>query len=145
METDRHNLSKSKIHLCCSIKEHPNSPWIWMPDSSSTFPKALDRSKTEKVAVYSCSSNEKENSTASDIWIKPSMPNCRCLVSLAVRWKNWLLVDQAHWYYSLYQAKSTGSCPVLLQWEGVSLLSIGKWFLILCFSFVFFSSGQDWS
>ena len=81
-------FSKSRIHFCCSMKEHPSSPWIWIPVSSSTFPKAEDKSITEKSALYSRSSSEKVISTTSVVWSVPSIPNCCCWVVLPESWKN---------------------------------------------------------
>ena len=81
-------FSKSSTHFCCSMKEHPNRPWICMPDSSSTFPKAEDKSITEKSALYSRSSREKANSTTAEVWSVPSIPNCFWRMGLADSWKN---------------------------------------------------------
>mgnify|MGYP007041516757 CR=1 FL=1 len=85
---NRHSFSKSSPHFCCSIKEHPNRPWICMPDSSSTFPKAEDKSITEKSALYSRSSREKVNLTTSVVWSVPSIPNCCCWAVPPESWKN---------------------------------------------------------
>lgn len=85
---NRHGFSKSSTHFCCSIKEHPNRPRICMPDSSSTFPKAGDKSITEKSALYSRSSSEKVISTISVVRSVPSIPNCRCWAVPPESWKN---------------------------------------------------------
>ena len=85
---DKHNFSKSSTHFCCSMKEHPNRPWICMPDSSSTFPKAEDKSITEKSALYSRSSKKKENSTMFEVLSSPSIPNCCCWAVPPESWKN---------------------------------------------------------
>lgn len=85
---NRHNLSKSSTHFCCSMKEHPNRPWICIPDSSSTFPNAEDKSITEKSALYSRSSTEKIISTTAEVWSVPSIPNCFWQVMLSDSWKN---------------------------------------------------------
>ena len=110
-------FSKSRIHFCCSMKEHPSSPWIWIPVSSSTFPKAEDKSITVLPS---------RKSFQLHLW--SGVSHLSRIVAVGLFFlkvgRTQLLFYQGHWYYSLYQVKSTGVWPALLLWGGVNLLGV---------------------